>query len=132
MAKYVFLSDEWFVEVQRVVEYHGTDTTLVADVVLNVLVTGTPFGADRAVHLWSEAGRGSFGEGHRADADLTLTTDYETAREIFVSGAPGAGLQAFMEGKVAIKGDLAKLMAAGSGGPLGAGDLATALQAVTE
>ena len=48
----------------------------------------------------------------RADADLTLTTDYATAREIFMSGNPQAGMQAFMEGKVKVQGDLTKLMAA--------------------
>ena len=67
------------------------------------------------------------------DADLTLTTDYVTAREIFMSGNPQAGMQAFMEGKVKVQGDLTKLMAAqvAGTGP-GAPGLADALSAITE
>ena len=71
--------------------------------------------------------------GHLNSADLTLTTDYVTARDIFMSGNPQAGMQAFMEGKVKVQGDLTKLMAAqvAGTGP-GAPGLAEALSAITE
>ncbi|HEX9506678.1 MAG TPA: hypothetical protein VGA62_11820, partial [Acidimicrobiia bacterium] len=64
---------------------------------------------------------------------LTLTTDYVTARDIFVSANPQAGMQAFMDGRVKLRGDLTKLMAAqlAGTGP-GAPGLAAALSEITE
>ena len=100
---------------------------------MNLLVTDTPFGEDRQLHIGAKDGRAEWGAGHAADADLTLTTDYVTAREIFISGNPQAGMQAFMEGKVKVQGDLTKLMAAqvAGTGP-GAPGLADALSEITE
>jgi putative sterol carrier protein len=43
--------------------------------------------------------------------DLTLTTDYTTARKIFVDQDQAAGMQAFMGGKIKIQGDMMKMMA---------------------
>ena len=43
--------------------------------------------------------------------DLTVTVDYDTAKAILVEGNPQAGMQAFMQGKVRVEGDMAKLMA---------------------
>jgi len=126
-----FLSDEWFAAAQRLLEEHGIETPVHADLVINVLVTDTPFGGDRTLHLGARNGQGSFGHGHVDDADLTLTTDYDTAKEIFVAGDPGAGMQAFLVGKVKIQGDFAKVMAAGTAGPIGNPELAEALQAIT-
>lgn len=54
-------------------------------------------------------------------------------RDIFVSGNPAAGMQAFMEGRVKVQGDLTKLMAAqATGAGPGAPGLAEALSAITE
>ena len=50
------------------------------------------------------------------DADVTLTTDYGTAKDVFVSGNQQAGMQAFMAGKVKVQGDMTKLMMSGQGG----------------
>lgn len=112
VAKHPFLSDEWFVVVEQLAEEHGpTDVTL-AEVVMNVTVTDTPFGAERRLHLGVRAGKSHWGIGHVDDADATVTTDYETAKEIFVSPDPEAALQAFMAGRVVVQGDMAKLMAA--------------------
>jgi hypothetical protein len=71
--------------------------------------------------------------GHLERPDLTLTTDYATAKSIFMSGEPQAAMQAFMDGKVKLQGDLTKLMAAqvAGTGP-GAPGLAEELSAITE
>ena len=45
-----------------------------------------------------------------ADADLTVTTDYATAKAIMVDGDQQAAMQAFMQGKVKVQGDMSKLM----------------------
>jgi hypothetical protein len=133
VPKHRFLSDEWLAEASRIVEEHSVAVPPHAAVTMNLVVTGTPFGEDRRLHMGTKNGRGEFGAGHVDDGDVTLTTDYETAREIFVSGNPQAGMQAFMSGKVKVQGDMTKLMAAQAGavGP-GAPGLSTALREMTD
>ena len=83
---------------------------------MNLIVTSSPHaspsGADQLLHIGTNDGHADWGPGHFDGADLTLTTDYDTARDIFVSGNPQSAMQAFMEGKVKLQGDLTRLMAA--------------------
>ena len=44
------------------------------------------------------------------EADLTVTTDYETARKLFVEQDPTASMQAFMAGRIRVDGDITRLM----------------------
>ena len=69
-----------------------------------------------------------------ADGKITITTDYDTAKQIFVSGDPQAGMQAMMSGKLKIQGDMSKLMsmAQQGGAPAGGPALAEAIQGITE
>jgi hypothetical protein len=133
VAAHPFLSDEWFVAVREVVDARDVDIPPHAELTMNLVVTDTPFGEDRRLHVGARDGKADWGTGHATDADLTLTTDYATAREIFMSGNPQAGMQAFMDGRVKVQGDLTKLMAAqvAGTGP-GAPGLAEALSAITE
>jgi putative sterol carrier protein len=48
--------------------------------------------------------------GHLESPDLTVTTDYATARAIFLEQDPQAGMQAFLSGKVKVEGDMTKMM----------------------
>ncbi len=133
MAKYPFLSDEWFEVVEKLVEEHGADAPAHQNVLVNLTITDTPFGAERHMHMGARDGRGHWGIGHKDDADVTLTTDYDTAKEVFVSGNPQAGMQAFMAGKVKVQGDMTKLMMAQQGGgPGGNAALQQAIQGITE
>ena len=50
--------------------------------------------------------------GHIEDADVTVTLDYPTAKAIFVNGTLEAGMKAFMDGKLRVQGDMAKLISA--------------------
>jgi hypothetical protein len=131
VAKYPFLSDEWFAAVKQLVEDHGADAPAQANITMNLTVTDTPFGDERRMHMGAKDGRGQWGVDHEADADVTLTTDYATAKEVFVAGDPAAGMQAFMSGKVKVQGDMAKLMAAQAGGG-GNPALTEAIQGITE
>lgn len=131
MTKHEFLSDDWFAIVDRLVEEMGADAPSHADMVMNLVVTDTPFGAERHLHVGARDGRGHWGIGHVPDANVTITTDYETAREILFSGDPQAGLDAFIRGKVVIQGDLAKLLATIQAGGAGASALAEAIQGIT-
>lgn len=134
VTRHLFLSDEWLGEVDRLVEVHGgADAPGAVDLVMNLTVTDTPFGEERLLHLGTTGGRGIWGVGHVDGADVTLTTDYATAKEIFVAGDPSAAMQAFMSGRVKIAGDMAKLLAAQAGGAAaGNSDLESAIQAITE
>ena len=133
MARHPFLSDDWLREVDRLVEEHGGgEASSGVDVLMNLTITDTPFGAERLLHLGSTAGRGLWGQGLIEGADLTLTTDYATAKEIFVSGDPSAGMQSFMSGRVKVAGDMAKLLAAQVGAPTPRSELETAIQDITE
>jgi hypothetical protein len=116
-----------------VVDARDVDLPPHAELTMNLVVTDTPCGEDRLLHVGAREGKADWGSGHAADADLTLTTDYATAYEIFMSGNPQAGMQAFMDGRVKVQGDLTKLMAAqvAGTGP-GAPGLAEALSAITE
>jgi hypothetical protein len=128
--KHQFLSDDWFAIVEKLVEQHGADAPANANVMVNLVVTDTPFGDERQMHMGARDGKGHWGIGHEPDADVTLTTDYATAKQVFVSGDPNAGMQAFMQGKVRVQGDMAKLMASQQGG--GNPALQEAIQGITE
>ena len=129
MAKHAFLSDDWFAVVEKLVEELGADAPAHANVVVNLIITDTPFGDERQMHMGAREGKGHWGIGHADDADVTLTTDYDTAKDVFVSGNPQAGMQAFMAGKVKVQGDMAKLMASQGGGNTA---LNEAIQGITE
>ena len=133
MPKYVFLSDEWFAHARRLVDAEHVEIASGTVLMMNFVVTDTPFGDDKLLHIGTNDGRADWGPGHAEHADLTLTTDYATAREIFVSANPQTAMQAFMEGKVKLQGDLTKLMAAQAAGTgPGAPGLASALAEMTE
>jgi hypothetical protein len=130
---FVFLSDEWFDAVRRLVDQRDIALPPGATLRMNVVVTGTPFGDDRRLHFDTADGEPVWGHGHLDNADLTLTTDYGTAREIFVGANLQSAMQALFEGRVKIQGDLTKLMAAqaAGAGPAAPG-LAEALARITE
>jgi hypothetical protein len=132
VSKHPFLSDEWFAAVEQLVDEHGADAPAGHPVVVNVVVTDTPFGDERHMHMGAKDGKGEMGIGLTDDADVTLTTDYGTAKDVFVSGNPQAGMQAFMAGKVKVQGDMTKLMMSQGGGAGGNQALSDAIQSITE
>ena len=133
MAKHQFLSDEWFAVVDQLAAEHGATASGNTDLMMNVTVTDTPFGTERHLHMGAQGGRAQWGIGLVDGADVTVTTDYPTAKDVFVSGDPLTGMQAFMAGKVKVQGDMAKLLAAQAGGASGGSSaLQEAIQAITE
>ena len=132
MPKYIFLSDEWFAEARRIVDTQDVEIPSDARLTMNLVVTEAPDGGSQLLHIGTVDGSADWGPGHYDSADLTLTTDYVTARDIFVSGDPQTAMQAFMEGKVKLQGDLTRLMAAQAvGAGPGAPGLASALAEMT-
>ncbi len=129
--KYRFLSDEWFDAAQQLIDHHGTGAPPTTNLVMNLDVAE----GDNTVqfHMGQKDGETLFGKGHADGADLTLSTDMDTARAVFVSGDQQAGMQAFMAGKVRVQGDMTKLMMAQTGGGGGGNAALTeALQSITE
>ncbi len=125
--KFQFLSDPWFEAAERLIREHQPAVPP-TNLVMNLEVAD---GAE-AIKLYMGAKDGEvlFGKGATEGADLTLSTDIETARAVFVSGDQQAGMQAFMAGKVRVQGDMTKLMMQGASG--GNPALTAALQEITE
>lgn len=109
-----FLSNEWIAAARKIREEHAGGGIPVPTVVrMNQVITDVPFGdSPVAAHLDTSSGELVMELGHVEDPDVTVTLEYGTARAIFVDGTAQAGMQAFMQGKIRVDGDLAKLIAA--------------------
>ncbi len=113
MATYAFLSDEWLAEARAIrAEYEGAGGGIDHSIRMNLVVVEVPFG-EGTLHAHADTSGGELvlDEGHLEMVDLTVTVGYEIARAILVEGNPQAGLQAFMQGRIKVEGDIAKLMA---------------------
>jgi hypothetical protein len=104
---FTFLSNAWFDEVERLVAGSGDlqIPTAMKAADINVVVTA-PSGESK-LHMKD----GLFHRGHLASPHATLTLDAGLARRIFVEADAAAGVQAFLEGKIMVDGDLAKVVA---------------------
>ena len=124
--RYPFLSDEWIAEASKIRDEYRDEAQLQAGayvIRMNQIITEVPFG-DGTVRAYMDSSTGTMevGSGHVEGPDVTLTTDYETAKAIFVDGDQQVAMQAFMAGKIKVQGDLAKLLAVqqAPAGPLAA------------
>jgi putative sterol carrier protein len=108
-----FLSEEWMAEAKAIRErYAGQTAKVTQSLKINQVVTGAPFGEGTVEsYLDTSSGDVVMELGRLEDADATLTTDYDTAKAMFVDRDQAAGMQAFMSGKVTVQGDMMKLMA---------------------
>jgi len=110
---YPFLSAEWMDAAKSIREkYAERAAAITISVRMNQVITDVPFG-DGDVHLYLDTSSGSLvmESGELETPDLTLTTDYDTAKKIFVDQDQAAGMQAFMAGKIKVQGDMMKMMA---------------------
>lgn len=113
MATYEFLSDDWLAEARSIrAEFEGKGATIVHSIRMNLVVNEVPF-RDGFIdaHVDTSSGSLVLDIGHISPVDLTVTIDYPVAKAILVEGDPNAGLQAFMQGKIKVEGDISKLMA---------------------
>jgi putative sterol carrier protein len=125
--KYQFLSDPWLDAAEKLIREHQPEAPP-TNLVMNLEVAD----GDQTIKFFmgSKNGEVLFGKGMTDGADLTMSTDADTARSVFISGDQQAGMQAFMAGKVRVQGDMTKLMTQGGGGANAA--LTAALQEITE
>lgn len=107
-----FLSESW-IEAARDIRHRYSGDVPVIDVVvrINVITTKVPFG-EGSISAYIDTSNGSLEMelGSIDDSDLTVTTDYETARKLFVEQDPTASMQAFMAGRIKVEGDITRLM----------------------
>ena len=107
-----FLSESW-IKAARDIRHRYSGDVPVIDVVvrINVITTKVPFG-DGTISAYIDTSNGSLEMdlGSIEESDLTVTTDYETARKLFVEQDPTASMQAFMAGRIKVEGDITRLM----------------------
>jgi putative sterol carrier protein len=110
---YQFLSDEWMTAAKSIREKYADQAAKVTSSIrMNQVITDVPFGEGTVrVFLDTSSGAVDMELGELDTPDLTVTTDWETARKIFVDGDQAAGMQAFMSGKIKVQGDMMKMMA---------------------
>lgn len=131
-----FLSEEWFEAAIELRErYAGQLPDVVVQLRINQIITDVPFGEGEVrAYLDTTNNTVEFLLGQADEADAVVTTDYETARVMIVDQDPQAAMQAFMEGRVKVQGDMMKLMAAQAAQPANeaAEQLAEELRSMTD
>ena len=108
-----FLSEEWMVAAREIrARYQNDSVKIPVGVRINQIITGVPFGEGTvATYTDTTSGALDIDLGHLETVDVTVTTDYTTARNIFVEQDPNFTMQAFMSGKIKVEGDMLKMMA---------------------
>ena len=88
--------------------YDGPTSTPTQDVQINLMMKGAPFG-DGAIQAHLDTGDEiELDLGHIDGAPTTITTDYDTAKALFVEQDQQAAMQAFIGGRIQITGDMTK------------------------
>ena len=105
--RYPFLSDEWFTEVDKLIAAAGDLQIPEPMRVAKVNITVTSAGGSHQLAMRE----GLFSRGHDPSFQTSLTVGEDIARKIFVEGDAAAGVQAFLEGKIQVDGDLATVVA---------------------
>ncbi len=133
---YTFLTDEWMEAARALREQYADRLPEVTiEVKINQVVTDVPFG-DGTIHAYIDSSDGNLDLelGELDQPDVTLTTDYETAKAMVVDQDPAVVMQSFMAGKITVQGDMMKLMAMQTAVPSNeaSAELAAELRAITE
>lgn len=132
---FTFLTDEWM-EAARALREQYADRLpdITVEVRINQVVTDVPFG-DGTLRAYIDSTNGGLALelGELDDPDVTLTTDYETAKAMVVDQDPTIVMQSFMAGKIVVQGDMMKLMAMQTAVPVNeaSAELAAKIQAIT-
>ena len=133
---YPFLSTEWMDAAKAIREKYADQASAInISVKMNQVITDVPFGEGEVkLYLDTSSGVLEMETGELETPDLTLTTDYETAKKVFVDQDQAAGMQAFMAGKIKVQGDMMKMMAMQTGMPQDeiAKTIATEIKGITE
>ena len=107
-----FLSAEWIAAAREIrAKYENQTAKITQKIRMNQIITGVPF-ADGTVRSFIDTTSGNFilDLGELPSADVTISTDYATARKIFLEQDAAAAMQAFMSGQIKVQGDIVMLM----------------------
>jgi putative sterol carrier protein len=110
-----FLSSDWMDAARAIREKYADQATKITTVIrMNQVITDVPddVHGESTIRSYLDTSSGSaeLELGELETADLTITTDYATARALFVEQDQAAGMQAFMAGKIKVQGDMMKMM----------------------
>jgi SCP-2 sterol transfer family len=116
-TSYEFLSDGWFEAVGALRDQYAAEgATAPVELRANLVVTHVPFSTEPVdAHVDTSHGGLVLARGHLEHPDLRVQVDWTTAKALLVDGNPQAAMGAFMEGKIKIEGDIARLMSLQSG-----------------
>lgn len=111
-----FLSPAWMDAAKEIrAKYADQATKVTTSIKMNQVITDVPadVAAEGTIKSYIDTSSGDvvMELGELEAADLTVTTDYDTARKLFVEQDQQAGMQAFMSGKIKVQGDMMKMMA---------------------
>ncbi len=108
-----FLSEAWMDAARAIREKYADQVPEVTTVIkINQVVTDVPFGdGEVRSYLDTSSGTVTMELGELDDADATVTTDYATAKALFVDQDQTVAMQAFMNGQIKVQGDMMKMMA---------------------
>ena len=108
-----FLSDEWMSAAKAIrAKYEGQTGKVSQSIRVNQVITDVPFGAG-TINSFIDTSSGDvvMDLGVLEAPDVTVTTDYATAKKLFVDMDQAAAMQAFMGGKIKVQGHMMKKMA---------------------
>ena len=107
-----FLSAEWIAAAREIrSKYEDQTPKITQRIRMNQIITGVPF-AGGTVRSFIDTTSGNFilDLGELPSADVTISTDYATARKIFLEQDAAAAMQSFMSGQIKVQGDIVMLM----------------------
>lgn len=110
---YVFLSEEWIIAAREVRERYADLIPEITQVIrVNQVITEVPFD-EGTLNVYIDTSEGSVAVelGELDEPDAVMMTDYETAKAVLVGRDPALVMQAFLEGRIRVQGDMMKLMA---------------------
>lgn len=109
---YTFLSDDWFEAIEALrEEYDDRLPEIPVDAKVNVTVRETPFSdTELQLHVDTTGGYPVLVRQHLDGPDLSVTTDYGVATNLFVQRDPQLVMQSFLEGRILVQGDITKVM----------------------
>ena len=110
---HMFLSEEWMAAARAIREKCADQIPEVTTSIrINQVIIDVPFGdGEVRSYLDTSSGSVSMELGELDTADATITTDYATAKALFVDQDQAIAMQAFMSGKIKVQGDMMKMMA---------------------
>ena len=112
MPSYPFLSETWIAAARAIRDELSASAPPAPPLRMNLIVTDVPFGeATMHAHVDSSGGALGIDEGHLENPEVIVSADYATVKALIVDQDATAALSAFMNGKIRVQGDLAKLLA---------------------